>query len=63
MTAALELLENLGEWIKVDSLLKGTLLGLQNERDANGDLVEVSSSACIVAYEEFNTTTGDLDAS
>ena len=55
--------ESLGEWIKVDSLLKGTLLALQNERDADGNLIEVSSSACIKAYDEFTVTTNALDAS
>lgn len=63
MTPALDLLANIGEWIKADSLLKGTLLSLQNERDADGNLVEVSSSACIQAYDEFTQTTGDLEAS
>merc|ERR1712083_1153604 len=63
MSAAITMVESLGEWIKDDSILKGTLLGLQNARDADGNLIEVSSSACITAYEEFVVTSNALDAS
>lgn len=59
----LDMLAGFGGYVKNDFYLKGVLIALQNQTNEDGTVTIADSSACIIAYDSFETTVDGMSAS